>query len=157
MIHKSSLVAALALLASSCISTSVTRLVDTHYAETRPESVRIFLSERDVPGPFEKLAIIYAKGSTSMTDQEQMLEKGREEAAKVGANGLLLNDIAEASQGAQVAATIFGTSTSRNGEMVAVRYRRSNARAASRSTNRATVNGSPNRRSNGAPEVWTGD
>ncbi len=106
---------------SSCVSTTVTPLTSTRYERIAAEDVQIYLSEKDVPGRFEKIALIHAKGDSGWTDQRDMLEKARVDAAELGANGVLLSGIDEASQEAKVAGAIFGVSTKRHGEMVAIR------------------------------------
>ena len=90
------------------------------YPELSPEDVVIYLSEEDIPGEFEKIAILNAKGSSDFTNESQMYNALKKKAAKIGANGILFQPVKEASQGAKVAAAIFGTGTSRRAEMIAI-------------------------------------
>lgn len=105
---------------SGCVSTRSTRLSTQTYTPTNPEQVTIYLTEVDIPGRFERIAILNSKGSTSFTNEQQMMRSIRAEAANVGANGVLYNRPTEPSGGAQVAAAIFGVPTNRRSEMVAI-------------------------------------
>jgi uncharacterized protein YbjQ (UPF0145 family) len=55
-----------------------------------------------------------------MTNQGQLIDKLREEAGKLGANAIILNEVEEASTGAKVAQAILGTSAKRKGEAIAI-------------------------------------
>ena len=50
-----------------------------------------------------------------------MISAMRKKAAKIGANGIILQEIKEASDGAKVAAAVFGVSTNRKGKVIAIR------------------------------------
>ena len=118
-----SILTSLAVLAltASCISTNVTPLSSKTYAEVSPADVDIYLAEEDIPYRYEKIAIIFASGSTNTTDQDEMLKKVRKEAAKLGANGVLVQSIDEPSRAEKIVGTIFDAETRREGEMVAIR------------------------------------
>jgi hypothetical protein len=115
--------AALALVAlcASCVTTSVTALGPVgRFKPVTPDEVTVYLNKGDIPGQYEKLALIHARGDSFSTDQNQMISKARKQAAQLGANGLLLTDLDEASQGVKVAATFLGANTQRHGEMIAI-------------------------------------
>ena len=114
----SALVLALAL--TGCVQTQATMLSSKTYAPLEPEQVTIYLSEDDIPGRFERVAIINAKGSTSYTNQNQMYEAVRKKAAEVGANGVLFAEVDEPSAGAKIAGAFLGTGSNRNAEMAAI-------------------------------------
>lgn len=105
---------------SGCIQTSHTMLGSKEYPVLTPEEVTIYLSEEDIPGEWEKVAIINASGSTGYTNQQQMYEAVRKRAAQIGANGVLFQEIDEPSAGAKVAGAFLGTGTNRQVEMVAI-------------------------------------
>lgn len=109
-----------AFILSGCVQTSATMLSPKTYPELTPEEVTIYLSEEDIPGTWEKVAIINATGSTGYTNQQQMYEAVRKRAAQIGANGVLFAEIEEPSAGAKVAGAFLGTGTSRNAEMIAI-------------------------------------
>lgn len=104
----------------SCVSTSATMLSSKTFPPLTPEEVTIYLSEDDIPGEYERIAIINARGDSGMTNERQLYEAVRKRAAKIGANGVLHAVIEEPGSGAKVAAAVFGTSTSRKAEMIAI-------------------------------------
>ncbi len=55
-----------------------------------------------------------------MTDVAQMYASMRTEAARIGANAIILDATTEPGAGAQVAAAIFGVSANRRGRAIAV-------------------------------------
>jgi len=115
------LVACLAACVAGCVQTSVTRLGEASYPPTTPEAVTIYLEEADIPGPYEKIALIQAQGESNWTSTEQMLDKVREDAAAVGATGVLIEGVDEPSAGAKVAGAFLGTGAQRTGRMIAIR------------------------------------
>lgn len=122
MVQKATtLMAGLMLLAlTGCVQTSATMLSGKTFPELTPEEVTIYVSEEDIPGDFERIAIINASGSSSYTNEAQLYEAVRKRAAKIGANGVLLNEIDEPGTGAKVAGAIFGIDTKRKSEMIAI-------------------------------------
>jgi hypothetical protein len=50
-----------------------------------------------VPGKYEEIALITAKGSSGWTNEEMMFKKIRETAGKLGANGVILEGLSEPS------------------------------------------------------------
>jgi hypothetical protein len=108
---------------AGCVRTSTVRLGDpVPYPPVDPSEVVIFITEGDVPGPFVKVAYISAEGAHGFTTEKGMVEKVQREAAKLGANGVVVNEIAEPSAGAKIAASVFGTTAQRTGKMLAIRY-----------------------------------
>lgn len=106
-----------------CVTAEATMLANESYEPVPVEEVTIYLSVDDIPGEFEKIAIINAQGSSTMTKKKQMYEKAREKAAEVGANGVLVGEdaIDEPSTGAEIAGAVLGTGSTREGEMIAIR------------------------------------
>lgn len=115
-------VAALAL--SACVTTNAVLLNPAAAPRPKvpPDSVRVFMVPGDVPGAYEQIAFITAEGSAEWTDQSGMVEAMRRKAGDLGANGIILGGIDEPSSGAQVAAAIFGTGTTRRGRVLAIRW-----------------------------------
>ena len=91
------------------------------YPPTTAEQITIYLIEDDVPGDYEKLAIINLKGDYNTTDEEMMYKKARKEAAKYGANGILVYQVEDPGTGAKVADALLGTGATRKGRMIAIR------------------------------------
>ena len=73
---------------TACVRTSTVPLgTPRAYAPVLPQDVQVFLKEADVPGPFEKIALINAEGATGWTSENGMVEKLRKEAGKLGEDG----------------------------------------------------------------------
>jgi len=73
-----------------------------------------------VPGSYREIALINSSGGSFVTNERQMFGSMRKEAAKLGANGIILDAITEPSPGVKVAAAIFGVSANRKGKALAV-------------------------------------
>ena len=106
---------------SGCISVNSTRLDSAHYAPTNPANVQVFVAAEDVPKKCKKIALLSARGATGYTDESDMIAKVKEEAAKAGADAVLLKHIEEPSAGAKVAGAVFGVAAERTGQMIALR------------------------------------
>ena len=125
MSHRALLAAVVAALAvAACIRTNAVILDPTAkpYPVVAPDSVRIFASDKELDTlNYVSIARIEASGDGEWTNQSKMIEAMREKAGKLGANGLLLPNIHEPGAGAQVAAAVFHTSTTRKGDVLAIR------------------------------------
>ena len=110
----------IALLLSGCVTANVTQLSNNSYPAIAPEEVTIYLSEEDVPGEFEKVAIIYTKGDHGWTNENQQYNLAKEKAAELGANGVLIVGIEDPNTGAKVAQALLATPANRKGEMLAI-------------------------------------
>lgn len=110
-----------ALMLSGCVSTSTTMLAaGTAGPATMPDSVVIYRTAAQVPGPYRELALLDSVGDANATNQSMMYRSMRSEAAKIGANGIILDSTTEPSAAAQVAGAIFGVGANRRGRAVAV-------------------------------------
>jgi hypothetical protein len=110
----------LILLLAGCVQTQATMLADFDLPPVHPDDVVIYLSESDIVGDWEKIAIIHAQGDSQLTRESNMLRKARERAGEIGANGILIEDIKEPSVGAQIAGEVLGTGSTRRGRMIAI-------------------------------------
>jgi hypothetical protein len=112
-----------ALTVLGCVSAQVLRLGPPRtFPPVAANEVQVFMTEADVKSPFEKLALIKLKGDSDYTNETMMVEKAKAEAAKIGANGIILGQTDEPSAGAKVAGALFGISTQRRGDIVAIRF-----------------------------------
>ncbi|MBU6367699.1 MAG: hypothetical protein KJT01_15905 [Gemmatimonadetes bacterium] len=112
----------LTLLLSACVRTNAT-LLSTNTAPRPallPADVQIYRSADKVGRPFEEIALLNATGEASMTNEAKMLGSLRKKAAELGANGIILENIAEPSAGAKVAGAFLGTGAQRKGKAVAI-------------------------------------
>jgi hypothetical protein len=108
---------------AGCVTSQVIRLGSkTDYAAIPVESVQVFVQESDIPGKHEKLALIKLSGDSDLTNETRMIDEAKRAAASIGANGVVLGAINEPSTGAKVAAAVFGVSTTRKGDVLAVRF-----------------------------------
>jgi hypothetical protein len=114
------LIIVVAVTLAGCVQTSATMLSSKKYPPITPEEVIIYLDEDDIPGEFERVAILNASGNTGSTTERQMHEALRKRAAVIGANGILYREVQEPSTGAKVAGAVFGVGTNRRAEMVAI-------------------------------------
>lgn len=108
---------------SGCVHVNSTRLDNAQYAPTNPASVQVYVSAEDVPKKCKKIALLSARASSGYTDESDMIAKVREEAAKQGADAVLLKNIDEPSAGAKVAGAVLGVPAERTGQMIALRCR----------------------------------
>jgi hypothetical protein len=107
--------AAVALLLAGC-STSSYVLVGTPRSPISPDSVRVYLQP---PPHYEQIATITgtSQGSMALTSQQNMdkaVERMKQVAAKLGANGILLQgvqDVQSGSVGSGVGNTSYGPSS----------------------------------------------
>ena len=98
-----------AILLAGCASSHV--LVGTARPPISPDQVKIYLHP---PAKYEEIAIIDAssRGSPAFTDQQKMnkvINRLKQEAAAVGANGVLLSDVGDQAVGS--VGTGFGSAT----------------------------------------------
>lgn len=108
-------------LVSACVSTNATRLgVTPQRASVRPDQVAIYLTADKVPGKYEEVALLNAKGESNWTNEEKMNNSMRAKAGELGANAIILDGISEPSAGAKVAAAFLGTGTQRKGKAIAI-------------------------------------
>lgn len=112
-----------AMLLAGCITSSTVPLGEP---VPRPEvpwdQVRVFLKEVDVPGPFEKVALIKAEGDYEWANNRELVDKLRKEAGKVGANAIILADFKEPSDVAKVAKAVLGVPARRKIQVLAISY-----------------------------------
>lgn len=105
----------------ACVSTNVA-LLDTsvHYTPVCKEGVIFYLTRDKAPATYKEVALLNSKGASGWTNESQLVESMREEAAKIGATGVILNDIKEPGTGEKVAAAIFGVTPERKGKALAI-------------------------------------
>lgn len=113
-------VVASVLVIAACVSVNKSVLSRSRVAQPVPrDDVQVYFAGDSVP-EHERIAILSGSGDDTMTNQGQLIDKLREEAGKLGANAIILNEVKDASTGAKVAQAILGTSAKRKGEAIAV-------------------------------------
>lgn len=124
--------APLAISACRSVSTSASLIDPTvHFVRTCPAAVKLYTVPDRVQQPYREVALLNSSGETSYSSENDMIKSMRESAAKVGANGIILNGIDEpsamakiAGQAAQIAADATGQiariSAERKGRAMAI-------------------------------------
>lgn len=108
------------LIVAACVSVNKSVLSTSRVSYPVPkEQVQVYFAGDTVP-EHDRIAILNGSGDDNMTNQAQLIDKLREEAGKLGANAIILQDVEEASTGAKVAQAILGTSAKRKGEALAI-------------------------------------
>ena len=111
----------LLLLIIACVQTNVVRLgPQVARPLVPPDQVMIYRTADQVPGKYEEIALITAKGSSGWTNEEMMFRKMRERAGKLGANGVILEALSEPSAGAKIAGAFLGLPAERQGKVIAI-------------------------------------
>ncbi len=88
------ILAVITLLTSACMNVSTIPLgTYRQRLQTDPDMVEVYLSEKDVPGEYEKIALIYAEEGHVDESAGDMIGMMRIKAAKAGANAIILSDI----------------------------------------------------------------
>ena len=108
------------LVVAGCITAKTEFLSPRRFEPIPPDSVTVFAGVAELQADsigYERLAMIFLKGSQSFTDQRGMMKKAREEAAMIGANGIIVSSMAEGAYNA-----FLGGENPRQGTIIAVRW-----------------------------------
>ena len=104
-----------------CVAVNTTQLgMKTQRAPVPADQVMFYRTADQVPGKYVEIALLNASGDSFMTNEAKMHKRMREEAGKLGANGVILDAMSEPSAGAKVAAAIFGVGAERKGKAIAI-------------------------------------
>jgi hypothetical protein len=111
-----------ALVLGACTSTNAVLLGGTGtYPELNPYDVRVFLTEADVPGEYEHIALVTAKSDAGWTDETDLIRAMRKRAATLGANGLIVGEVRDPTTLERVAEVLTDYEPQRRGRAVAIR------------------------------------
>ena len=114
--------AAFALVLGACTSTGAVLLGGTGpYPETDPYEVRVFLSEDEVPGDYERIALVTARSDAGWTDETDLIRAMQRRAARLGADAIIVGEIREPSTVERVAEVLTDYEPDRRGRAVAIR------------------------------------
>lgn len=104
-----------------CVAVNTTQLgMKTLRAPVPADQVMFYRTADQVPGKYEEVALLNASGDSFFTNEARMHKRMRDEAGKLGANGVILDAMSEPSAGAKVAAAIFGVGAERKGKAIAI-------------------------------------
>jgi hypothetical protein len=87
-----------AVTAMGCVRSTTEMLSPARYPPTVPDSVTVFISVADVDAQglaFERLAMLFVRATAEFTQERAIMRRAREDAAKVGANGIILGGARE--------------------------------------------------------------
>lgn len=107
--------------AAACVRTNAT-VLDPNLKLVRmcPDAVRLYTTPAKVPAQYQEVALLHSRGESNWSDEEDMLESMREKAAKLGANGIILDNIDEPSALTKVIGAVAKTGTQRKGKSLAI-------------------------------------
>jgi hypothetical protein len=124
-----------ACIVAGCVTSSTTMLVEPEkYPPVPADSVQVFASEDELKEngyEYEAVALLDAGGGADYTNDRMIVNELRQEAAKIGANGIVLVELegpsfTEGLLGAIVGAALScsqcGSGGTRSGKVVAVRW-----------------------------------
>lgn len=93
----------------SCVSTGTTILNPAaKRPPVTPDKVVIYTSPDKVPGKYEEVAILSSQAAYTVAHDEVFYESFRKEAAKIGANGVILSAIEDPTTGQKVGSAVLG-------------------------------------------------
>ena len=108
------------LLLAGCVSVNKSILAPNPTGRTFAlDQVTVYFESDSIP-EHTRLAILNAHGDIDTTDEADMIDELREEAGKLGANAIILGDIEEPGTGARIAGAVFGTTTERETQAIAI-------------------------------------
>lgn len=108
---------------SACrsVSTNATLIDPTsHLVKTCPAAVKLFTTPDRVQQPYREVALLSSSGQTSYSSESDMIKSMRDKAAKVGANGVILNSIDEPSAMAKLAGVAAQIAADATGQVAQV-------------------------------------
>ncbi len=107
--------------ATACVRTNAT-VLDPNLKLVRmcPDAVRLYTTPAKVPAQYQEVALLHSSGESGWSDEEDMLESMREKAARLGANGIILDNIDEPSALTKVIGTVAKTGSERKGKALAI-------------------------------------
>ena len=83
----------------------------------------MFLTEADVKGEFDKVAIINAEGNYSFATDEKMVNAMKKKAAKLGANAIVIGEFKDPSTVEKIADAVVGVGGTKTGKVLAIRLK----------------------------------
>ncbi|HWL38810.1 MAG TPA: hypothetical protein VNO75_01135 [Gemmatimonadaceae bacterium] len=104
-----------------CVRTNATVLdPNLKLVKMCPDAVRLYTTPAKVPAQYQEVALLHSSGESGWSDEEDMLESMREKAAKLGANGIILDNIDEPSALTKVIGAVARTGSERKGKALAI-------------------------------------
>lgn len=105
---------------AGCVTVNKTVLMDRSSNPVPASDVYVFLPEDEIPADCERVALFDAEGEQDLTSQADMLDKMREEAGKLGANAIQIQEVRDAGTGERIVGAVFDTPVERRGNAIAL-------------------------------------
>ena len=108
---------------AACVTVSKSILTESYMANpVPPGEVTVWLASMSdsIPSDCERVAILHASGAQDYTNEGQMFDKLREEAGKLGANAVFIQNMEDAGTGERVVSALFGTESDRDSDALAL-------------------------------------
>ena len=86
----------------------------------KADAVVLYRTPQQVPRPYDEVAILNSKGDADWTDEAKMYRSMRKKAAKLGANGVIIENTKEPGTVARVAKALLRISADRKGNALAI-------------------------------------
>jgi hypothetical protein len=87
-----------AVTAMGCVRSTTEMLSPAPYPPTVPDSVTVFISVADVDAQglaYERVAMLFIRATAEFTEENAIMRRARKDAAKLGANGIILGGARE--------------------------------------------------------------
>lgn len=109
----------LALLAlAGCVTVSESVLI-RGLPPVHPDNIVIYFADDEVP-EHKRVAVLVGRGHYAATTEGKMYDKLREEAGKLGANGVIVEEFREPSGTGKVVSAVLGVGGNRKGQAMAI-------------------------------------
>ena len=108
---------------TSCVQVSKSVLDHSFASAPVPrEGVNVLLASLgdEIPEDCTRVAILHGSGPEEWTDEGDMINKLREEAGKLGANTLFLQNMVDPGTGERIASALFETEADRDSDAIAL-------------------------------------
>jgi hypothetical protein len=106
---------------AACVSVNATKLGTGMNRQPVPaEEVAVYRTADQVPGKYEEIALLNAKGDSTWSSESGMFKQMKKKAGLMGANAIILDAVSEPSAGAKIAGAIFGVGAERKGKAIAI-------------------------------------
>lgn len=91
------MVGTILLVFAGCVGIDTTRLSDApeDLVPLTPEEISLYKDSSSVPCPFSGVARINTQGSGSFVSNDRLVDKAKEKAAEIGANGIITSTFKE--------------------------------------------------------------
>jgi hypothetical protein len=110
--------------ATACVQVQSTTTSPIKYAPIEPNQVYVFQTEREVPGTYTSVGMIFTQAGSNFQNEGMQIDAAKKRAAKMGANGIILEGFTEPGGGTRIASAIFGIPSFRKGRVLAIHFDR---------------------------------